>query len=193
MRFGQLLRQLRTERNIPQKNLASLAGISPTLLSNIEQGKKTPAEQTGHRLIEVLGPDERTREMLIHVLEEEFEPRRKQIKESFVFGPKLKKILDDLHISIPDLAIEMDRPVFTVRSWADGSMLPSDVTLTIEIIRVLKKRGVDNVGIQELKVAHLQDILARSLRLDYVGQDQLLHLVNCITDCIAKKKDSIFA
>ena len=193
MRFGELLRQLRNERKIPQKNLASLAGISPTLLSNIEKGKKTPAEQTAKRLIEVLGPDERTSEMLTHALEGEFEPRRKQIKERFAFGPKLKKILDDIHISTSDLADEMGRPAFTVRSWADGSMLPSDVTLTIEIIRVLERMGVPHVKIQELKVAHLQGILTRSLRLAYVGQEQLPHLVNCIKDCITKNQHTIFA
>ncbi len=55
MSVGARLRSLRTERGIPQKALARTAGLTPSLVSQIESGKLTPSLHTLGRLAGALG------------------------------------------------------------------------------------------------------------------------------------------
>lgn len=60
--FGQLLREKRVEKGFSLRKFAGLVGISPTYLSQVEQGKieKPPTAERVKRMAELLGenPDE---------------------------------------------------------------------------------------------------------------------------------------
>lgn len=58
MEFGQRLRDLRRERNLSQRELASQVGIDFTYLSKIEVGRMDPpSEQVIRRIAEALSAD----------------------------------------------------------------------------------------------------------------------------------------
>ena len=60
--FGQLLREKRVEKGFSLRKFAELVGISPTYLSQVEQGKieKPPTAERVKKMAELLGenPDE---------------------------------------------------------------------------------------------------------------------------------------
>ena len=59
------LRELRRRKLLSQRELAQLAGVSPTTVINIEAGKIQPHPSTLRKLAEALGisPEEMAREM----------------------------------------------------------------------------------------------------------------------------------
>lgn len=55
MIFGESLRKMRLARGMSLRQLAREAGISPSYLSDIELGRRLPAERTRSRIVRPLG------------------------------------------------------------------------------------------------------------------------------------------
>ncbi|MBI2197575.1 MAG: helix-turn-helix transcriptional regulator, partial [Candidatus Rokubacteria bacterium] len=55
MALGQRIKALRTERALQQRQLAEKAGLTPSLLSQIESGRLTPSLHTLGKLAGALG------------------------------------------------------------------------------------------------------------------------------------------
>jgi transcriptional regulator with XRE-family HTH domain len=53
--LGERIRALRTERELQQRQLAEKAGLTPSLVSQIESGRLTPSLNTVRRLADALG------------------------------------------------------------------------------------------------------------------------------------------
>jgi transcriptional regulator with XRE-family HTH domain len=53
--YGSLLRDMRREKNLSQKELSSLTGISESCISRIENQKISPTINTYFRLVHELG------------------------------------------------------------------------------------------------------------------------------------------
>ena len=53
--YGSLLRDMRREKNLSQKELSSLTGISESCISRIENQKTSPTINTYFRLVHELG------------------------------------------------------------------------------------------------------------------------------------------
>src|SRR5205085_4358776 len=138
MEFGKKLSELRTLLGYTQKRLASSAEISTAHLSLIEHGKDLPSPDAANRCIAALGLDQKTRKQLLQALERDRKAASRQKKQVFYFGQVLKNILQDVGMTLTDLAGSIDRPFITVYSWAAGSLLPSAKALANELIPALK-------------------------------------------------------
>lgn len=55
MNLGKAIKKFRKERNISQSDLCREAGISLTFLSQIENGRNKPSQDTMEKISEVLG------------------------------------------------------------------------------------------------------------------------------------------
>lgn len=53
--FGENVRKVRLDRKISLQDLSSLCGVSPSMLSNIERGEKTPSLRVAMMISEALG------------------------------------------------------------------------------------------------------------------------------------------
>jgi transcriptional regulator with XRE-family HTH domain len=172
MKFGQQLSRLRKERKIRQNALARLAGFSPAMLSLIERGHSVPTDDTAERFMEVLGLDADSRTKLLRALAADRGARRRFTREPLKFGTVLNDLLTGLGKSSSDLISQMDRPTSTVNAYVAGTLLPGDDKLVDEIFPALTKLGACEVALHALKLAHLQDVLARSLNLKYLTKYQ---------------------
>ena len=54
MNIGNAIKQIRTDKNISQAKLAELTGISPTSLSQIENGIKSPSTKSRKKICSAL-------------------------------------------------------------------------------------------------------------------------------------------
>lgn len=54
MNIGNAIKQIRTDKNISQAKLAELTGISPTSLSQIENGIKSPSTKNRNKICSAL-------------------------------------------------------------------------------------------------------------------------------------------
>ena len=151
MEFGKQLSELRKKCGVSQKKLASLAGISPTHLSLIENGKDLPSQQAAERCINALGLGQKARKQLLHALRRDRNAPARKEKQARYFGNTLKGILQELDMSLTELAASTKRPFFTIHSWAAGKMLPSDKSLSKEVIPALKAAKVSEPSIRTLK------------------------------------------
>ncbi len=52
--FGQILKKLRTERDISQEDFAADAGLHRTYISQLERGLKSPSLRTIEKICDVL-------------------------------------------------------------------------------------------------------------------------------------------
>jgi len=52
---GDNVRRIREQRQIPQKRLAEIVGVSPPMISQIERGTKNPSLQIGKAIADALG------------------------------------------------------------------------------------------------------------------------------------------
>jgi len=68
--FGSWLRQLRSERNISQTELASAVEVSPSFLSRVESGDKAPSPELVERLSAHLGLDATTTMLRAGIMDE---------------------------------------------------------------------------------------------------------------------------
>ena len=57
MQIGATIKSLRLGKNLKQNDLAELAGISNTYLSDIEKGRSAPSLKTLTKIIKALGVD----------------------------------------------------------------------------------------------------------------------------------------
>lgn len=55
--LGKRIKELRKRTNLSQEKLAELAGIEPTTLSNIENGRNYPSFMTLEKILEILKTD----------------------------------------------------------------------------------------------------------------------------------------
>lgn len=55
---GSIVRQLRTDRNLSQKQLSSMVGITPSFLSLVESDKRAPSTEVLSRLAAAFGVSE---------------------------------------------------------------------------------------------------------------------------------------
>ncbi len=55
MGVGENIRRIREEKNMPQAYLAEQAGITPSMLCQIERGTKNPSLQVGKDIADTLG------------------------------------------------------------------------------------------------------------------------------------------
>lgn len=55
--LGKRIKELRKRSNLSQEKLAELAGIEPTSLSNIENGRNYPSFMTLEKILEILNTD----------------------------------------------------------------------------------------------------------------------------------------
>lgn len=184
MEFGRQLSELRKKRGFSQKQLASLAAISPTHLSLIENGKDLPSQETAERCIDALELEPKARKQLLQALKRDRDSPARQQKEIFFFGKVLKDTLRELGMSLTDLAGSMERPFFTVHSWAAGSMLPSDKTLSSELIPALRAAKASEANIRALKKTHIKDVLTRSLKLAYLDDGEREKLLSRFFHCL---------
>ena len=57
MNFGDKIRQLRTDKNLTQPELAAAMGIEQSYLSKLENGKSLPSNDMLQRILDVFGTD----------------------------------------------------------------------------------------------------------------------------------------
>jgi DNA-binding XRE family transcriptional regulator len=178
MKFGEQFRELRVSRPRPmlQQDVAALAGVSIATVSQIERGTLIPSNQTAKKLMDTLERsgepiDRATRAAMYRNLKQERAERGERAGKqhgSLAFGAALRELLAELNLSGADLT---SRPRSTINAWVTGILLPSDKTLVEELIPELKARDASDANIQTLTLAHLRDVLSKSLALAYLNED----------------------
>ena len=95
MNIGRAIVKVRIEKEIGQKELAKMAGISATSLSQIENNRKTPRPKTLTMICEVL----EIAEPLLRILSLESGDIPEHKQETFrILGPVLEAIIHQLYI-----------------------------------------------------------------------------------------------
>lgn len=105
MRFGDRVRQLRTDRDIKQTDLADAMGVSVSYISKVENGKlhsgDYPSEKFIHKLADELKADE---DELLLLADKVPESIRKRIRQRPKLFRKLARLdrqsLDELELSL---------------------------------------------------------------------------------------------
>ena len=190
VRFGELIRKLRDERNLLVQELASRSNFSIGTISQIERGILIPVDDTAKRVIDALEKggkpiDDNTRVELYSALLKDRTEKENKPKESLAFGNALRDLLKKLGLSGSDLT---SRPRSTINAWVTGTLLPGDKALVEELIPELERLGASTADVQALKLAHLRDILSKSLALIYLNMDAQEKVANA---AISKAKNQI--
>lgn len=171
MRFGKKLRTLRESHQTLMQELARAAGLSIATLSQIEAGRLVPTDETAEKFLAALGLDEESRQQFHSTLKKDRAEWEKQPKERLLFGGELRALLKRINVSGSELARRIKYPTSTVGALVAGSLLPGDALLMDSLIPELQRLGATDAELRALKVAHLQDILSRSLSLKYLSDD----------------------
>ena len=118
--FGKRLRELRQEKGLKQKELASVAGVSVNMISLLERGRRPPSTKTVVRLAKSLGV---TADYLLG-------------HSDFCVGRVVT--IDELREFLPSEVVDKHKIEILVD---DAPMHLSDKTKD-EIIKVLREHGI---------------------------------------------------
>lgn len=184
MRFGNRVRQFREKQNISQVQLAERANTSQTLISQLENSRELPTEAVAMSIIDALGVDEQKREKLLKDYRSDKKSFAASKAEGDKFGATFSELQKGLTISVAELAVKLQITPAGVYSWLNGSKLPSDKTLNVQIIPVLREAGVSDEDLQRLKFNHLEDRLTQYLSFEYLTPDEQEDLADCLSKCI---------
>ena len=118
--FGKRLRELRQEKGLKQKELASVAGVSVNMISLLERGRRSPSTETVVRLAKSLG-----------------------VTADYLLGHSGFRVgrivtIDELREFLPSEVVDKHKIEILVD---DAPMHLSDKTKD-EIIKVLRKHGI---------------------------------------------------
>lgn len=188
MKFGTTLRKMREENGLQQKEVASAAGISPAMLYRVETGKTLPTEETAKAILETLNIDPQTIDSLLEAVKSEREKKSQPKKEGIALSAALNELIGRIDMTATELSKWIDRPFSSVQAWVSGRLLPSDTTLTTDILPALKKAGASEDDLNVLKGAHLQDSLVKALNLSYLNDDEQIKLLNLVRKYYGKDK-----
>jgi transcriptional regulator with XRE-family HTH domain len=83
-RFGELLRQLRVEKDVPLRTVAAAADMDQAHLSKIELGQRVPTEEQTARLAKFFGLDETETQArrIAEKFRQEFRDNPKAVREA---------------------------------------------------------------------------------------------------------------
>lgn len=188
MRFGELLRQYREKQNIQQKDLAADADISPAMLSQIEHAREFPTEELANRLMDALKISGKRRESMLRSLKNDRKSFYLDKSQAQKFGEVLSDLLKTIDLSVADLARKIDVSVVIVYSWMNGSKLPGDKTLALDLIEVFREAGASEQDLQRLKYAHLEGKLAQSIDLAYLTKQEQDELMAVLEEYLNSKQ-----
>lgn len=91
--FGQAIRVLRLKRNMTQRELAELLGMSVNAVSSLETGKSFPPKNTMKRLCKAFGIPQSY--LLLSSIEEDDIPEGKRVLYRALLEPLRNELLDD--------------------------------------------------------------------------------------------------
>ena len=199
MKFGENLRSIRLSRYIKQKDLAAAAGFSPALLSRFESGKQVPTEATARKLLRALGIEERSQEDLLALRDEDEAAQRRVFTKRLTFGEALTSVLGrsggppvaTFVQQVQRSALEKGRRPPTraaVYAWLSGRLLPGDETFAEELQPILQAAGASDDDLRKLKLAHMKDVLARSLELAYLTEQERMEITDYIGKCLENRR-----
>lgn len=179
MSFGERIRKLRNERHLLIQELANRAGLSAATISQVERSLFIPPDDTVRKLIDALGKvgkpiNNNTRDELFHVLKKDRAEKEYEPKESLAFGGALRDLLKRLNLSGSALT---SRPRSTIHAWVKGILLPNDKTLVEELIPEVKGLGASDSDLKSLYLAHLHDVLDKSLQLEYLTENMQKEII----------------
>lgn len=156
MNLGEIIRSIRTQRNISMNELANMIGTSQSALSMIENGRRTPNLTTLNRIAEALGISEKELNELKHLRNEIAHGKDKN--ESIRVSERSKKRVD------PDIMIEFFPGYKTgieIKTVGSSPAIPTNIMSAlienaIKEVLIHEKRTVRDIV--KHQVMHVSDI-----------------------------------